>query len=140
MALYADPASLQNLLGGPVAWGEGLAPDEAEVRARIQDNGELIDGFCRDRYTVPFDPVPRLIRAICVDLCLADLLPIIFHRNDEQLTRGRELRVFALARLDRIQSGRLSVQAGDDAAEGMGGQVTWTPPTDDRLFTRDQDF
>jgi phage gp36-like protein len=40
----------------------------------IADAGSVIDGYCAERYGVPLDPVPPVIRKFCVDIAIYNLL------------------------------------------------------------------
>ena len=137
---YCTTDQLQELVGAPIEWGEGLAPAEADVTDMIGRNGDTIDGFCRARYTVPWVVVPAAIESICLDLCLAEILPIVFFKNAEQLTRAERLRAWAMQRLDRIQQGRMSIEEDDQASQGMGGQVTASTVDTDAIFTIGQQW
>jgi phage gp36-like protein len=140
MASYCTPDDLLELIGAPVRWGTAPAPAETTVDDLIERKSDIIDGKCRDRYTVPFAAPPKLIIDTCVQLVLADLLPIIYFNSDAQLARAKLLSAAAAATLADIQAGRLSLEDDDQASQGMGGQVTYTVPTDERIFTRDQDY
>ena len=130
---YCTPDQIKSLIGAPIAWGEGLAPSELVVDDIIGRNSETIDGLIRNYYTVPFWPVPPLIESICIDLCLADLLPVIFHKNEEQIKRSSALRSWAMQRLNAIQAGQ--------PVGGAGNTIMSTRASDDeRIFTIDQDY
>jgi len=136
--LVAD--DLLKLIGAPVTWGNGNTPPEADVTAMIVRKSDIIDGKCRDRYDVPFVHPPELIVDTCLQLVLEELLPIIFFNNPSQIQRAQGLGATARRTLADIQGNKLSLFADDGASQGMGGQVLYTPPTEDRLFTRDQDY
>ena len=136
---YTTPDALLGELALPqtqAVWGQGPLPPETRVAAIVDANSRIIDGFCRGRYTVPFDPVPSDIAAICVSLCLGDLLPTVHRNSAEQHARAREETRKAMALLDRIQAGKLSLEEGDDASKmATGGPVIVSTPRTDRLFS-----
>ena len=126
------------LLMEPAKLGEGLMPDEETVEDMIRRNAEIIDGYCRDRYEVPFAAVPVIVEEICIALCLADLVPMVFQRNEQRVTDAANKAKWAQMQLDRIQQNRLSLAPGDGAQQGMGGQVLSSGPETDPLFSLDQ--
>jgi hypothetical protein len=137
---YCTVAQLLKLIGAPVTWGTGNTPTEADVEAMILRKSEAIDSKCRDRYEVPFTDPPEVVVDTCIQLVLADLLPIIFFSNPFQIERAGKLGIAARDTLTGIQKGTTSLFAEDEASQGMGGQVDYTAPTTDRLFTIDQDY
>ena len=136
---YTTPAALLGELGLPqaqVAWGVGTLPTEARTLAIIAANDAIIDGMCRGRYTVPFDPIPADIAGISVSLCLGDLLPTVHRNSAEQHARAREETRKAMALLDRIQAGKYSLVEGDDASKtATAGPVIVTTPPTHRVFS-----
>lgn len=136
---YITPDDLKSLLGVPadrVVWGQAEFPPETRVAEIIAANSAIIDGMCRGRYAVPFDPVPDEITKICVSLCLGDLLPAVHRNSAEQHKRGADETRQAMALLDRIQQGRLSLQDGDDASHSAtGGPVIVSTPSTPRIFS-----
>lgn len=134
---YCTAAQVEGLMK-PAALGEGLMPTQAEVEDLIDRKGELIDGYCRDRYDVPFTSVPTIVEDICLALCVAELVPIVFQKNEGRLQAAAEKGRWAQAQLDRIQRNSLSLQADDEADAGMGGQALASAPETDPKFTIDQ--
>lgn len=145
MSAYCSADQLLELIASPnvTAWpdaaGESSIPTEARVEEIIAGNSTIIDGFCRGRYTVPFDPVPADIEKICLSLCLGDLLPTIHLGGDkgkEQGERATRERKWAMDLLVRIQDGRYSVEEGDDASQNAsGGPVIVTAAPTARVFS-----
>ena len=119
----------------PAVAGQGLCPAEAELLALIVRKGEVIDGYCRDRYEVPFVVVPTIVAEVCLALSLADVLPAVFHNNDAQVARAGRFAKWAQDQLDRIQQHKLSLVAEDEAAAGMGGKALGTAAETDAIFT-----
>ena len=48
--------------------------DQAIIDEKINDAQMEIDSYCRAQYSVPFDPVPGLIRKLTVDITLYNLI------------------------------------------------------------------
>lgn len=44
--------------------------DEAAALAALADAGDEIDGYLSGRYTVPLNPVPRILTHLCVDIAM----------------------------------------------------------------------
>lgn len=137
--MYCTTAQIANLIK-PAQIGIGNTPDTTALEDLIQRKGETIDGYCRDRYTVPFVPVPQAVTDICLALVMGDLTPIIYKENKTQVDDARAAARQAIARLEAIQATRFSLAADDNASQGMGGQVYSTPPATDRIFDLDQQY
>lgn len=136
---YINADDLKPLLGfqeDQVVWGQQTFPPVAVVEKIIAGNDRTIDGKCRGRYSVPFDPVPDDIHKISVALTLADLLPAIHRNSPEQISRAKELRREATAMLDDIRLGTHSLLDNDDASHSStGGPVIVSTPATPRIFS-----
>lgn len=98
--------------------------DTAVVESAISDACSLIDSYCAGRYSVPFDPVPTVIRQLAVDLAIYNL----YSRRGDAVPENRVLRQQnALKLLDRIASGRITI------GEASGGSVAYV--SEKRRFT-----
>src|SRR3989304_6022294 len=64
--------SEQDLIDLTDKTGTGELDSDAEARA-IADADAEIDSYCGSNYTVPFSPVPAMIRKISVDIAIYDL-------------------------------------------------------------------
>jgi phage gp36-like protein len=108
--------------------------DADNVARAISDAGELIDGYLRERYTLPFDPVPGLLNTLAADIAVWRLYAR--RANIEPMEGVKERYKNALKLLDQIRTGGLSLGTGSIAApEGSGGTASSKTPGD-RIFTR----
>jgi hypothetical protein len=139
---YCEANEVLEEIGSNLAFGTGTVPSEERIRDMITEHDEFIDGMARDRETVPFEPVPRIIRSISKDLTVARLLPIIYRGegSEQHLARAKELRRFAEDRLEKIQANKLSLTATDTAAESIGGRAMISPDVPDNPIFSVQDF
>ncbi|MFH2098177.1 MAG: DUF1320 domain-containing protein [Pseudomonadota bacterium] len=110
-----------------------LGEADASVMARaIEDADARIDSYCVNRYSVPFSPVPVLVRKISVDLAIYDLMSRRFNEVPEE--RRRRF-TDAISFLKDVGAGKATL--GADATPTNTGQTVETVlPT--RRFTRDK--
>ena len=101
-----------------------------------REAAELIDGYCRGRYEVPFSaPVPGIIESVSTDLTVYMLYRRRFSTDMPESIA--ELRKNALKLLESIQRGVL--QLGVDSAEpDSSGRITSNRRDEDRLFPRER--
>lgn len=138
--MYCTTEQIGSLIK-PAQIGVGNTPDENALEDMITRKSETIDGYCRDRYTVPFNPVPVPISDICVALVMAEVLAIIYKESKSPVVEdARAAARDATRRLEAIQATKFSLETDDNAAQGMGGQIYTTPPATDRIFDIDQDY
>jgi phage gp36-like protein len=137
--MYCTTAQIASLIK-PAQIGVGNCPDSSALEDLIARKAETIDGYCRDRYTVPFSPVPKSIGDMCLALVLGDIIPIIYKDNKTQVDDARAAARQAIQRLEAIQATKFSVEAEDNASQGMGGQIYTTTPSADRIFDIDQQY
>lgn len=100
------------------------AVDAAVLDAEIAAAGEIVDGYLRDRYVLPLDPVPGLVREIAADLVAYGLWGRRPEGKGEPPKNLEKAHDRALKLLDKIQAGRvtLGVAAGQpEAAPHAGG-------------------
>lgn len=91
--------------------GEMTPEAERRVEQAIADASSRIDGYLQARYPVPLQPVPQLIRSLCVDIAIYNL----FARRgfDEEsadkavVTRYRD----AIRLLEHIAAGKIQIGA-----------------------------
>jgi len=105
--------------------------DTAIVNDAILKADNVIDGYCAQRYTVPFSVVPGIIREISIDLALYHL----FSRRVQTIPKLRETRYENTMKLLKdIEAGRISlgVPAPAENPDRKGSY-----DGNDRLFTRD---
>lgn len=95
------------------------AVDAAVLDAAIAAAGEIVDGYLRDRYVLPLDPVPGLVREIAADLVAYGLWGRRPEADGEPPKNLEKAHDRALRLLREIQAGHvtLGVAAGQpDAA------------------------
>jgi phage gp36-like protein len=134
--LYASVADLQGRYGDLLSQILGRVDPESndQVTAALEDATAEVDGFLQGRYTLPLQPVPRMITQLTVDIVIYRLLPLRPEVTSED-ARGRYKD--ARATLTAIRDGRMDL--GSTLAQvlpkGPGMvQVTSQP----RLFRRDR--
>jgi phage gp36-like protein len=109
------------------------AVDQTVVDRAIANAGALIDGHCRDRYVVPFAPVPDLVRMFAVDLAVFNLYGRRTHIETPAVILERQKQ--ALAYLKRVQDGAATLGAAVKLGSHTASNgATYTGA--DRLFTR----
>jgi phage gp36-like protein len=107
----------------------------ANVDKAIADAGELIDGYLRDRYTLPLSPVPGLIGTLAADIAVYRLYArrAVITAPDAVAERYKN----AIKLLERIQEGKITLGAGGvTTPESSSNAVSMT--SQDRVFTRDK--
>ena len=107
--------------------------DTSVVDRAIADGETEIDAYCQGRYTVPFDPVPAVVRRLCVDLAINNL----FARRgiDPPEVRKDKLRN-AIRFMEKVASGQIALGATTPAQLVSGNSSEASTPGD-RIFTRD---
>jgi len=105
--------------------------DTDVVIAAITDADDVIDGYCAQRYSVPFTTTPGIINTISVDLAIYNLFSRRIHTIPE-LRKERYENSMKL--LKDIESGRISlgVPAPAENSDRIGSYTA-----NDTLFTRD---
>jgi len=106
----------------------------ANVDKAIADAGELIDGYLRDRYTLPLSPLPGLIGTMAADIAVYRLYA---RRASITPPEGvAERYKDAKANLKLIQEGKITLGAGAvTTPESSANAVSMSSA--DRVFTRD---
>ncbi len=113
--------------------GTGEA-DQGKVTAAIADADAEIDSYCAARYTVPFSPVPAVIRKCSVDVSVYNL----YSRCAESIPDSRKERYKnAIELLKNIAKGVVTLGEVPSPATNpeSAGRPEITSST--RLFTRD---
>lgn len=90
-----------------------------------------IDGYCMVRYSgqIPFDPVPDLVKSLCVEIAIYNLYKRRKAVDDEIKDRYEK----AVATLDKISRGTVKLLA-DDEKVGEDGVTFTNKSSDDRAF------
>jgi phage gp36-like protein len=109
---------------------EGLGViNQARIDAAIGDAQGEVDGWLQERYDVPLDPVPALIKRACIDVAI----PNLYSRKVETLPDVRVKRYDnAIKLLARIADGKLSLGIAVQPEETNSGKVLVTAST--RIF------
>ncbi len=113
--------------------GAGVLDSDAEARAIADADGE-IDGYCGSRYTVPFSPVPGMIRKLSVDIAIYNLYglrPLL--KLPEEITARYDN---AVRFLKDVAKGL--VKLGADAPTPVNPENTVSIAGNSRIFTRDK--
>jgi len=94
--------------------GEDNPEIDDRVISAIEQAENLINGYCQPRYTLPFDPVPGLIRDLAVDITIYNL----FSRRDwdQGETEGKWSGKYkaAVKKLEAIGKGTIQVTQGEE--------------------------
>ncbi len=108
----------------------GTVDTDAVDRA-IADADAEIDGFCGERYPVPFTTVPDIIRKMAVDMAIYNL-----YARRRGAPEDRKIRYdAAIDRLTAVAAGTFSLGADDpDGVPSEGNAPTISSST--RIFSR----
>lgn len=111
--------------------GSGSVDTSAVARA-IADADAEIDSYCGSRYTMPFSPVPVMIRKLSVDIAVYNLFS---RRAVLKIPEDRQKRYDNAIRFLRDVSKGLISLGADAPAEPSDGLPQATRTKDDRIFT-----
>lgn len=106
--------------------------DASAVARAIADADAEIDGYCGSRHTLPFSPVPVMIRKISVDIAIYNLYglnPTLTLPEDIQKRYDNATRF-----LRDVATGKVTLGA-DAPDEPADGQPQATRDVEDRVFT-----
>jgi len=123
------PEELANLTGDP----SGSVIDQARVDYAIANASNLIDSFLRNRFEVPFNPVPILINFIARELTVANLYEYYNHNGVAPPSVSRR-KSYALYLLRQIQNGDLQLELADNARRPV---LIVNKDKDSRIFGND---
>ena len=137
---YCTTDELKAWIGKPFAWGVGNAPTDDEGEVIIASLQPDVDGYCRSRYTVPFDPVPDAIKKITLSLAAAQVVAIWLKAAEDNplYERFRDKERDALKRLADIQAGKFSLMDADDAGTSVPGLPRASTPRDPFFTSADE--
>ena len=113
--------------------GAGVVDDSVVTRAIADADGE-IDSYCASRYTVPFLPVPVMVRKLSVDIAIYNLHT---RRAVLKVPEVRQKRYENAVRFLRDVSRGL-ISLGADAPAQANTSDTASIAGNDRIFTRDK--
>ena len=103
--------------------------DDGKVLEAIADSDAEIDGYCGERYTLPFSPVPAIIRKCSIDIAIYNL----YSRRQGAPTDRKERRDNAVTILKEIAKGTITLGANAPAEAGADDVQASSP---ERIFTR----
>jgi phage gp36-like protein len=143
MALYAVPADVRLVLSkGPIVRQPDLVQGNASTLAdetlieAIEQASSEIDGKLGSRYTIPFDPIPPLVKALCVNIAayLGDLTfrEVKDHETELSPVYLRYQRAQAL--LEQLQIGSMVIPPVGEVPDpedppGAGGRAVYASRT-----------
>ena len=108
-------------------------PAYTELETALRDASEEIDAYLGSRHGLPLDPVPELVRRLCVEIA-------VYRRSEDAgiLTNERSRRYDDAVRLLKdIAAGRASLGAEDpDPPTEAAGQVV-AVDSDPRVLSRE---
>jgi phage gp36-like protein len=111
------------------------APVATRVEEAIEQADSEIDSYCAMKYTVPFDPVPEIVKKCSVDIAIYNL----YSRRVEDLPPTRSDRYRnAVRQLEGIAKGAVSMGTGH-AAEPQANRdesPVNTKTAEDRMVTK----
>jgi phage gp36-like protein len=109
------------------------AVDQTVIDRAIANAMTLIDAHCGDRYTVPFDPVPPLVRMYAVDLAVYNLYSRRTHVPMPEVIGERQKQTLSFLR--QVQKGDASIGIPLTAAVSSESSSALIPGNE-RLFSR----
>jgi phage gp36-like protein len=116
--------------------------NETKVTEAIEEAEGEIDAYCQARYTLPFDPVPKVIRKICITLVIYAL----FTRRGLNPDNNADAIIIqdkkdAIRFLENLAKGLVTIGPADNGS----GETPVSPPAQtvqingpDRIFSRDK--
>ena len=107
--------------------GTGMVDQDRIDEAIGAAQGE-VDGYLAERYPVPLDPVPPLVKAACADIAIYHL----YSRTQDEIPETRKDRYAAAVRLlEKLAAGTVSLGLASPPAQTGGGMVV---ASGERLF------
>jgi phage gp36-like protein len=140
MSAYCTIDELKAEFSARKDWGVGSAPSDYKIAAIIDEESDRVDSYCRDRYILPFSPVPGRICSLALCLSVARVRDIIWEGADGGDALAKRKHDDAMKELADIQAGRSNLDApGLGAGEVSPGAPLANLP-DDSMFGRGQTF
>ncbi len=109
------------------------AIDQTVIDRAIANAMTLIDAHCGDRYTVPFNPVPPLVRMYAVDLAVYNLYSRRTHVPMPEVIGERQKQTLSFLR--QVQKGDASIGIPLTAVVSSESNSALIPGNE-RLFSR----
>lgn len=110
--------------------------NEVRVTEAIASADAEIDTYCGTKYSVPFSPVPPVIKKCSVDMAIYNL----YSRKAEELPQTRTDRYKnAIRLLEAIAKGTISIgEIPEPTASEDASSAECNKTSSDRIFTRDK--
>jgi len=105
------------------------AYDENIMNSLIEKATNEINGYCQERYSIPFAVVPGLIKDMCVDIVIY-LLYLRRERVPEEIQANYKR---ILEKLRDIADGKISLGTTDISEDG----ISFTNKTEDDRYFKD---
>lgn len=100
--------------------------DKAVVDQALASASAEIDGFLSQRYTLPLDPAPAVLKQYCIDIAVYRMSPTDDNRTEEMRRRYED----AIAFLTKVAEGKLGLGSDSDgdavSDRGTAGALTWS--------------
>jgi len=137
---YCTKTDIEKMI--PATDVTALTDDEgtgAQVAARVSEAiaqaDSEIDGYCGVRYSVPFSPVPAVIKKFSVDIAVYNL----YSRRQEEIPETRSERYKnAIKFLEMLAKGTISLGIEPEPTATSNSYAETNKTTNDRIFTRDK--
>ncbi|HFF3748008.1 TPA: gp436 family protein [Klebsiella pneumoniae] len=115
---FIPPATLLQLSNDDPA---ADAPDEAVIASVVAEMEDLVDGYMRGRYTLPFDPVPTVLRGAALSLIRYEL----YARRPEGAIPDAvtDARKHAIKLLETIRDGLITLGIADGQSAPEPGEI-----------------
>ncbi|MCR4442959.1 MAG: DUF1320 domain-containing protein [Peptococcaceae bacterium] len=115
--------------------GTGLV-NEGKVTSAIEEAEGEIDSYCQARYTLPFNPVPKVIKKIAVDLVVYTLFARRGLNPDDNADQiVIQQRKDAIKFLENLARGLVTIGPVQQETKPPENEVQFTAPP--RVFSRE---
>jgi len=104
--------------------------DTPVIDRAVADADAEINGYCAERYAVPFNPVPAIIRKFSVDISIYNLFSRRQGADEDRRNRYKD----AIRFLQNIAKGIVSLGV-DAPSETMQDTVSVSTTKSDRIFS-----
>jgi phage gp36-like protein len=105
MMTYASPTQIRQIMRKLPS-----SVSDEEITSHIEKASALIDGLLGEAYVTPFNPVPKLIESLAIDLTIYFLAETLYSSNMPNLDEYQEKRYKrAMEMLNMIAKGDLYI-------------------------------
>ena len=111
--------------------------DEKKINETIEEAAGEIDAYCQSRYTLPFNPVPKVIKKLTVDITVFALFArrgLNADNNEDQVIIQQ--RKDAIKFLENIARGLVTIGPAPEQTQAPESGVSIVSPG--RIFSRDK--